>query len=162
MDEPAGVKKDGWIWGSRQMGNMSEKELQAWEQESMWFFLRHFISMLDWIATDNRVQFFRAESDLDRAQESIERKHVEFECVIRSFETQREVWRALARDYSSSPGHMAYANERVDMFNTLQEDAEDKYKSCAIAFLRERSEETIVKRVVCWRKEEDKRVGVDR
>ncbi|KAJ3967682.1 hypothetical protein EV361DRAFT_1007290 [Lentinula raphanica] len=72
---------------------MSSEELEKWEDKS------------------DSVQWFRAEADMERWQEQLEIKHAEFLRLIASFTKYRDAWDLLVNQYSSIPGHRAYAQE---------------------------------------------------
>ncbi|KAJ3978278.1 hypothetical protein F5890DRAFT_1479494, partial [Lentinula detonsa] len=116
-EDPVGVSADGWIWAAGRLSNMNEDEIREWEEIS------------------NRVQFFRAEADYETWQEELERKHADFVFLIGSFTKQRDDWAILAKNFSSTPGHVAYAKEHSNMFEALRADAGLKYKRCGIGFL---------------------------
>ncbi|KAJ3717726.1 hypothetical protein C8R42DRAFT_547207, partial [Lentinula raphanica] len=94
-------RKDGWIWHTSSLKHMSASELEKWEDKN------------------DSVQWFRAEADMERWQEQLEIKHAEFLRLIASFTTHRNAWESLAKSYSDSPGHLAYAREHQDMFDSL-------------------------------------------
>jgi hypothetical protein len=109
------------------------------------------------------VQWFRAESEFERSLERLEKTHAEFERLIRRFAFDRDAWQRLATEFSSTPGHVAYAREHSDMCETLRADADMKYEHGAIPFLRRRpAEVTLSDRVQVWRSEEDKLFAFDR
>lgn len=103
------------------------------------------------------IQWFRAEADYERSLERLEQKHGDFEQLIRQFAFDRNAWLRLSSEFSSTPGHVAYAKEHSNMYDTLRADAEMKYKHGAIPFLRKRAVgETLSDRVLMWRSEENK------
>ena len=83
--------------------------------------------------------------------------------VIARFKYDSEAWLRLSQaEFSATPGHVAYAKEHSDMFYTLREDAEAKYASCGIPFLRKLSAgETLADHINTWRKEEYKMFPFD-
>ncbi|KAJ3757151.1 hypothetical protein EV360DRAFT_84276 [Lentinula raphanica] len=140
-------KKDGWIWHTGSLKHMSASELEKWEDKN------------------DSVQWFRAEADMERWQEQLEIKHAEFLRLIASFKKHRDAWELLATQYSSrlTPGHTAYAKEHQDMFDSLRVDAEEKYRHCAIPFLRSRApDQSLGDRIILWRREEEKLFKFDR
>ncbi|KAJ3772331.1 hypothetical protein FB446DRAFT_643696 [Lentinula raphanica] len=142
---PAVEKKDGWIWHTSLLKHMSALEMEKWEDKN------------------DSVQWFRAEADMERWQEQLEIKHAEFLRLIASFTTHRNAWESLAKSYSDSPGHLAYAREHRDMFDSLRADAEEKYRTCALPFLRRReSGESLQDRILLWRRGEEKLFKWDR
>ncbi|KAJ3765858.1 hypothetical protein FB446DRAFT_654653, partial [Lentinula raphanica] len=140
-------KKDGWIWHTGSLKHMSASELEKWEDKN------------------DSVQWFRAEADMERWQEQLEIKHAEFLRLIASFKKHRDAWELLATQYSSrlTPGHTAYAKEHQDMFDSLRVNAEEKYRHCAIPFLRSRApDQSLGDRIILWRREEEKLFKFDR
>ncbi|KAJ3816224.1 hypothetical protein F5880DRAFT_1619604 [Lentinula raphanica] len=131
--------KEGWIWHHGSLKNMSPFELEKWEDKS------------------DSVQWFRAEADMERWQEQLEIKHAEFLRLITSFTKHRDAWDLLAKRYSTLPGHLAYAQEHRDLFDSLRVDAQERYQQSAVSFLLYRdSGETLADRIVRWRREEEK------
>ncbi|KAJ3831303.1 hypothetical protein F5878DRAFT_647757, partial [Lentinula raphanica] len=145
-DNVSSERKDGqWIWHTSSLKHMSASELEKWEDKN------------------DSVQWFRAEADMERWQEQLEIKHAEFLWLIASFTTHRNAWESLAKSYSDSPGHLAYAREHQDMFDSLRVDAEEKYRQCALPFFRHReSGESLENRIMLWRREEEKLFKWDR
>ncbi|KAJ3717399.1 hypothetical protein C8R42DRAFT_724306 [Lentinula raphanica] len=140
-------KKDGWIWHTGSLKHMNASELEKWEDKN------------------DSVQWFRAEADMEQWQEQLEIKHAEFLRLIASFKKHCDAWELLATQYSSclTPGHTAYAKEHRDMFDSLRVDAEEKYRHCAIPFLRNReSAQSLGDRIILWRREEEKLFKFDR
>ncbi|KAJ3715761.1 hypothetical protein C8R42DRAFT_725564 [Lentinula raphanica] len=132
-------KRDGWIWQHGSLKNMTPEELQRWEDQS------------------DSIHWFRAEADLERWQEQLEIKHAEFLRLIASFTKYRDAWDYVSAHFSPTPGHRAYALEHRDMFDSLRIDAEEKFRSCALPFLRcSISGNTLHDRVQLWRAEEEK------
>ncbi|KAJ3792862.1 hypothetical protein GGU11DRAFT_760400 [Lentinula aff. detonsa] len=144
-EDPVGVSADGWIWAAGRLSNMNEDKIREWEEIS------------------NRVQFFRAEADYETWQEELERKHADFVFLIGSFTKQRDDWAILAKNFSSTPGHVAYAKEHSNMFEALRADAGLKYKHCGIGFLVNTPlGEQLDRRIMAWRAQEEKHFAFDR
>ncbi|KAJ3780411.1 hypothetical protein GGU10DRAFT_337196 [Lentinula aff. detonsa] len=122
------------------------------------------VSADGWIwAAGNHVQFFRAEADYETWQEELERKHADFVFLIGSFTKQRDDWAILAKNFSSTPGHVAYAKEHSNMFEALRADAGLKYKRCGIGFLVNTPlGEQLDRRIMAWRAQEEKHFAFDR
>ena len=106
---------------------MTTTEIEAWEETSTfildWELLRLMTSI-----TDDRIQWFRAEANFEHWQERLESLHVEFMHVIARFTKDRDSWATLATQYSPTTGHVAYAKEHADMFESLRLDAEMKFR----------------------------------
>ncbi|KAJ4001515.1 hypothetical protein F5050DRAFT_1803226 [Lentinula boryana] len=119
-EDPVGVSTDGWIWAAGCLSNMNEDEIREWEEIS------------------NHVQFFCTEADYETWQEELEQKHADFVFLIGSFTKQWDDWVILAKNFSSTPGHVVYAKEHSNMFEALRADAGLKYKRCGIRFLEEK------------------------
>lgn len=95
--------------------------------------------------------------------ERLEQKHADFERIIRRFAYDRDSWNRLAKEFSTSRGHVAYAIEHSDKYETLRVDAVKKYESGGIPFLRKRPDGvSLSNRLLSWRSEEDKVFNFDR
>lgn len=116
----------------------------------------------DFIVGDS-VQWFRAEAEFERALERMEQKHAEFERIIRRFAYDRDSWNRLADEFSTSPGHIAYAKEQADKCETMRADAAMKYEHGGIPFLMKRLDKaSLCNCVLIWRSEENKMFNFDR
>ncbi|KAJ8096384.1 hypothetical protein PM082_011546 [Marasmius tenuissimus] len=144
--EKRGVTADGWIWCPRSTGKMNEEQIKHWADIC------------------DRVQWTRAEAAFERWQEQLERKHAEFMRCIASFASARDTWQTLSsEEYSSTPGHRAYAKEHSDMYETLRVDCETKYKACGIPILHNiPSGKTLSDQVALFREAENKYFTFDR
>lgn len=100
---------------------------------------------------DDRIQWFRAEADFERWQERVESLHAEFTRMIDRFTKDRDSWASLATKHSTTAGHVAYAKEHADMFESLRLDAELKFKQVRLDFLTTSVGETLADRVLLWR-----------
>ncbi|KAF6746393.1 hypothetical protein DFP72DRAFT_1152449 [Ephemerocybe angulata] len=89
--------EDGWIWKLGTIGNLSEVEISAWEDEG------------------DRVHWFRAEAEMERWREQWEVKLIEFLRCIRSFTKMSDVWKSLS-DRSSDTSYAIYANKKSAMY----------------------------------------------
>ncbi|KAK1215224.1 hypothetical protein PQX77_022175 [Marasmius sp. AFHP31] len=129
--------KDGWIWSGKALKEMTETEIEQWEN------------------TSDRVQFFRAEAEYERALEELEYKHGCFGNTIRYFFAKRDVWKScLGKGLGA--GFEAYAREHADMFQALRLDAEAKFRICGITTLIDESNgKTLAERVIKFRKAEE-------
>ncbi|EDR13061.1 uncharacterized protein LACBIDRAFT_322480 [Laccaria bicolor S238N-H82] len=87
------------------MGKLSEKDLKAWAEEG------------------DRVQWSRAEAEMQCWQEEWERKQAEFMCCIRSFDKMSHVWAQLSKS-SPSQGHAAYTSKKSAMFSQMKQIAQ--------------------------------------
>ncbi|KAK1224256.1 hypothetical protein PQX77_012834, partial [Marasmius sp. AFHP31] len=144
--EKRGVTADGWIWCPRSTGKMNEEQLKRWADVC------------------DRVQWTRAEAAFERWQEQLERKHAEFMRCIAFFASARDTWQTLSTEqYSSTPGHRAYAREHSDIYETLRVDCENKYKACAIPILHNiPGGQTLSDQVALFREAENKYFSFDR
>ncbi|KAK7013621.1 hypothetical protein VNI00_019465 [Paramarasmius palmivorus] len=143
-DEGITVKDDGWIWNPGQLQRMTGAEMKDWEE------------------TSDRVQWFRAEAEFERAREEVEIKHAEFARCIRFFACMRDKWTTCA-EQSAFPGHAAYAREHSDIYDALRQDAEAKFSRCSIPMLRTvPSGKTLADQVIAYRAQEEKYFDFDR
>ena len=161
QSENPGVPPEGWIWSSGRLKNMSATEIEAWEETST-FILDWGPLQLTYCITDDRIQWFRAEADFERWQECVESLHAEFTCVIARFTKDRDSWATLATKYSPTAGHVAYAKEHADMFESLRLDAEMKFRHAQLDFLKTSAGETLADRVLLWRANQETAFGFDR
>jgi 5,10-methylene-tetrahydrofolate dehydrogenase/methenyl tetrahydrofolate cyclohydrolase len=77
------------------------------------------------IASGDRVQWFRAEADVQRWQEQGEQKLAELLRTVRSFKKMSAVWKQLAEMQSADrPGAKAYARQKAAMYQRRMEEAE--------------------------------------
>ncbi|KAJ7931951.1 hypothetical protein B0H13DRAFT_1857371 [Mycena leptocephala] len=92
--QKAEERKEGWPWRDLgRMGKLTDEEMDAWSQEA------------------DRVQWFRAEAEVQRWQEHVEMRLAELLRTIRSFRKWHEVWSSLA-EQQDNPGHAAYAKQK--------------------------------------------------
>ncbi|KAE9388465.1 hypothetical protein BT96DRAFT_947596 [Gymnopus androsaceus JB14] len=69
----------------------------------------------------------------------------------------QDAWGHLADNFSTSPGHVAYAKEHSNKYETLRMDAVMKYTHGSIPFLRKRPNEvTLSDQLLVWRSKENK------
>ncbi|RDB28165.1 hypothetical protein Hypma_001335 [Hypsizygus marmoreus] len=101
---------NGWIWHLGVIGKLSDEELE------------------DWLDEGDRVQWFRAEAEVERWQEQWETKQAEFLRCIRSFGKMQFVWTELA-DSQTTIGHIAYARQKAAMYARMARDAQAKFNT---------------------------------
>ncbi|KAJ7572142.1 hypothetical protein C8J56DRAFT_1035828, partial [Mycena floridula] len=99
-------KEDGWIWNLAGKGVLSSDEMVVFEEES------------------DRVQWFRAEADYERALEVWETRQAEFIRGIRYFKTLSTTWADIAKDSGEDAGKMAYTKQKSAMYARMHSDAE--------------------------------------
>ncbi|KAF8966729.1 hypothetical protein BDZ97DRAFT_1756333 [Flammula alnicola] len=100
-------RKEGWLWRIRPTSRLTEDELREWLEEG------------------DRVQWFRAEAEMQRWQEEWEIKQVEFLRCIRYFEQMSITWNELAT--RSSGGKAAYAKKKSAMFHEMTTHARNLF-----------------------------------
>ncbi|KAJ6514598.1 hypothetical protein DFH09DRAFT_1431747 [Mycena vulgaris] len=103
----ASERPEGWLWQLGKMGRLSQTEMEEWSSEGMC----------------DRVQWFRAEAEMQRWQEQKEQKLVELLRTIRSFDKMGRVWTQLADLAPNQPGHAAYARQKAAMYERRAEEA---------------------------------------
>ncbi|KAK6997020.1 CxC2 domain-containing protein [Favolaschia claudopus] len=102
---------DGWIWNLGKYTRMTDQEMDAWASEG------------------DRVQWFRAEADMQRWQEQIEQKLAELLRTRRSFLKMESVWLELAPlQPLDRPGAAAYARQKAAMYQRRASEAYTKLK----------------------------------
>ena len=107
---------------------MSNAEMEAWANEGgllliavTFFFMRY---------PGDRVQWFRAEAEMQRWQEQCEQKLVELLRIRRSFGKMESVWVLLAdMQPSEAHGSKAYARQKAAMYARRKSEAETKIKA---------------------------------
>ncbi|KAJ7018652.1 hypothetical protein C8F04DRAFT_1198692 [Mycena alexandri] len=107
-------KEDGWIWKMGRVGKMTGQEMDAWVKEG------------------DRVQWFRAEAEMQRWQEEVEAKLAELRTTFRSFALYKEAWTKMANCQDASDiGHIAYAKQKAEMFRRREEEGRDALRRTA-------------------------------
>jgi hypothetical protein len=85
----------------------------------------------------DRVQWFRAEAEMERWREEWEVKQADFLRCIRSFGKMADVWQKLSAGASkpegcsraSEPGRTAYANQKSAMFRDMERHAKTMFRN---------------------------------
>ncbi|KAF8135240.1 hypothetical protein K438DRAFT_1640334, partial [Mycena galopus ATCC 62051] len=91
-------RKEGWIW-TLKPGKMTEAEFDDWTKEG------------------DKVQWFRAEAEMERWREQIEMKLAEWRTTMWSFAKYRDVWTELAKQEDPHDiGYIAYATQQAAIF----------------------------------------------
>ncbi|KAJ7939058.1 hypothetical protein B0H13DRAFT_1851231 [Mycena leptocephala] len=92
-------RPEGWLWQLGKLTKMSNNEMEAWSNEG------------------DRVQWFRAEAEMQRWQEQWEQKLVELLRTARSFSRMQAVWTQLSKNQPQGrPGARAYALQKAAMY----------------------------------------------
>ncbi|KAJ7509367.1 hypothetical protein B0H11DRAFT_2184477 [Mycena galericulata] len=104
-------RPEGWLWQLGKLTKMSSTEMEAWSNEG------------------DRVQWFRAEAEMQRWQEQWEQKLVELLRTRRSFGKMESVWAQLAdMQPSEAHGAKAYARQKAAMYARRKSEAEMQVK----------------------------------
>ena len=75
----------------------------------------------------DRVQWFRAEAEMQRWQEQVEGKLAELLRTIRSFGKMKDIWTKLScMQADDLPGHVAYAKRQAAIYARLECDSKKK------------------------------------
>ncbi|KAK6996204.1 CxC2 domain-containing protein [Favolaschia claudopus] len=94
--QKAEARSEGWLWRDLgKMGKLTSEEMDEWSQES------------------DRVQWFRAEAEVERWREHVEMRLAELLRSIRSFRKWDTVWTELADGVQA--GYCAYAKQKAHM-----------------------------------------------
>ncbi|KAJ6479795.1 hypothetical protein C8R45DRAFT_1101241 [Mycena sanguinolenta] len=99
------VQSEGWLWQLGKLAKMSDVEMEAWASEG------------------DRVQWFRAETEMQRWQEQIEQKLAELLRTYRSFTKMQAVWLELAAS-AVQHGAAAYARQKAAMYMRRASEAD--------------------------------------
>ncbi|KAJ6470132.1 hypothetical protein C8R47DRAFT_1222765 [Mycena vitilis] len=98
-------RPEGWLWQLGKLAKMSDAEMDEWSNEG------------------DRVQWFRAEAEMQRWQEQGEQKLAELLRTNRSFLKMQQTWSALAAS-NNRPGHRAYAKQKANMYQKRADAAQ--------------------------------------
>jgi hypothetical protein len=117
-------RKEGWLWTFGKMGKMSSEEMKAWSDEGA--FRQKSVGTTNSGHGDSgdRVQWFRAEADMQRWEEQVEQKLAELRTTIRSFAGYKVVWTKLADTQDQDQlGRVAYAKQKAAMWEARENQA---------------------------------------
>ncbi|KDR66863.1 hypothetical protein GALMADRAFT_283703 [Galerina marginata CBS 339.88] len=104
--ESSQPREDGWIWSFKSGKEMSDADLQKWMDDG------------------DRVQWFRAEAEMERWQEEWEAKQAEFKRCINTF-----------RKMSDNAGKVAYAKRQSAIFGEMERRAVELFKQAGYEHL---------------------------
>ena len=82
----------------------------------------------------DRVQWFRAEAEMQCWQEEWELKKAEFLCCIRHFIKMADVWNNLTKSNQSN-GSAAYARKKAAMYEEMARDARNQFNKAGYSHL---------------------------
>lgn len=90
----------------------------------------------------DRVQWFRAQADMERWQEEVEILEEEFRRAIRGFEKMEQVWSSLAMSEGSksdfdprvAKGKMAYGKKKAAMYGEMAKEARMVFHSIGATY----------------------------
>ncbi|KAJ7131849.1 hypothetical protein C8R43DRAFT_956812 [Mycena crocata] len=133
---------DSWIWKPRR-GKMNEEEMKSWSEEG------------------DRVQWARAEAEMERQQEAYEQKLAEFKRTMRSFHRESDIWKTVAmeHDEAKKAGHAAFARKEAAMLAQMNRDCEDKLRGCYSKAEEVLKADRIVNLVIDLREPQDARLA---
>ncbi|KAJ7719106.1 hypothetical protein B0H16DRAFT_1795918 [Mycena metata] len=117
--DPNPANKNGWLWELRRPSNMTDTEMRDWETEG------------------DRVQWARAEGEMDRFQEQVEIKLAEFLRCLAAFDFNTRAWNHLGRMPDQKPGYAERANETAHMWARLTEQCREHLISAGFKFALE-------------------------
>jgi hypothetical protein len=128
--------QDGWLWSLIDSGKMSQAEMEEWEAEGLSSHRLMFTQPILSLATGDRVQFFRAQAEMERWQEQFEIKHAEFMRCIKTFQSLKDIWNTLAINGSRGPeiGSTAFARRQSAMFAQMENECREHYKAIGEPF----------------------------
>lgn len=84
--------------------------------------------------TGDRVQWFRAEAEMERWQEEVEIKQADFIRCINYFGKMSDVWMSLQGSITS-PGKIAYAKKKSAMFKEMELSARHLFAKAGYSHL---------------------------
>ncbi|KAJ7711700.1 hypothetical protein B0H16DRAFT_1744912 [Mycena metata] len=117
--DPNPANKNGWLWELRRPSNMTDTEMRDWETEG------------------DRVQWARAEGEMDRFQEQVEIKLAEFLRCLAAFDFNTRAWNHLGGMPDQKPGYAERANETAHMWARLTEQCREHLISAGFKFALE-------------------------
>ncbi|KAJ7609721.1 hypothetical protein DFH06DRAFT_1148295 [Mycena polygramma] len=126
QEEKREQRPEGWLWQLGKMGKLSQSEMDEWSNGRMKVgnYPRSSTEIGYNSILGDRVQWFRAEAEMQRWQEQKEQKLVELLRTIRSFAKMQKVWTRLGQSHSANqPGHAAYARQKASMHERRAEEA---------------------------------------
>ncbi|KAJ7683159.1 hypothetical protein B0H14DRAFT_2654984 [Mycena olivaceomarginata] len=113
LEEKREERPEGWLWQLGKMGRLSQNEMDEWSSEG------------------DRVQWFRAEAEMQRWQEQKEQKLIELLRTVRRYLKMQQVWTQLA------DGHAAYATQKAAMYQRRTEETQKLVQVGGYGFLLE-------------------------
>lgn len=75
----------------------------------------------------DRIQWFRAEAEMQRWQEEVERMQAKFMRCIRSFSRMEDAWMNVATSAPDKAGHAAYAKRQAAMWARMKRECRMKF-----------------------------------
>ncbi|KAJ7815199.1 hypothetical protein B0H14DRAFT_3746508 [Mycena olivaceomarginata] len=115
-------RPEGWLWQLGKLTSMTDAEMDAWAVEG------------------DRVQWFRAEVEMQRWQEQVEQKLAELLRMGRSFAKMQSVWSELAeRQLPDQLGAAAYAHQKAAMYARRTAEVHRKLRELGYENLLERN-----------------------
>ncbi|KAJ7836581.1 hypothetical protein B0H14DRAFT_2589646 [Mycena olivaceomarginata] len=108
VKKSADERPEGWLWQLGRLCKMTEAEMNEWSNEG------------------DRVQWFRAEAEMQRWQEQGKQKLAELLRTNRSFLKMADTWITLASQTTQAcrPGHSAYARQKAATYRKRAETAQ--------------------------------------
>ncbi|KAJ6503646.1 hypothetical protein C8R45DRAFT_923990 [Mycena sanguinolenta] len=118
-------RPDGWLWQLGKLCKMTDAEMDAWSHEGEDTFDGLFHTYLT-LPEGDRVQWFRAEAEMQRWQEQCEQKLAELLRTNRSFLKMADTWTTVASQTAAAcgPGHSAYAKQKAAIYHRRAEAAQ--------------------------------------
>ncbi|KAJ7924289.1 hypothetical protein B0H13DRAFT_2315685 [Mycena leptocephala] len=119
-------RPEGWVWQLGRLSKMSDAEMDEWSNEGELAGPAHSTYLIaPRMIKGDRVQWFRAEAEMQRWQEQKEQKLAELLRTNRSFLKMEATWAILALDSAQkSLGHSAYARQKAAMYRKRAERAQ--------------------------------------
>ncbi|KAJ7305423.1 hypothetical protein DFH08DRAFT_825113 [Mycena albidolilacea] len=118
-------RPEGWLWHLGRLSKMSDTEIDEWsnEGEALTFRVLNVLNLTT--PQGDRVQWFRAEAEMQRWQEQGEQKLAELLRTNHSFLKMEDTWTALAlQNAQTKPEHSAYAKQKAVMYRKRAEMAQ--------------------------------------
>jgi hypothetical protein len=129
----ASVIPNGWLWNLGALGKMTEQELANWSDEGICNFCQTGPIHADNCVGD-RVQWFRAEAEMQRWQEQTEQKLAELLRTSESFRKMQEIWTDLSKHHVG--GYVAYAKQKAAIYGRMACSCDDGLARAGYSGLR--------------------------
>jgi len=128
------LRTDGWIWAFKPHSGMSDEDVEQWMVEGEYSADSIALNWEKFILLGDRVQWFRAEAEMERWREEWEIKQADFLRCIRSFAKMSSVWQVIASN-TVEAGKCAYAKHKSAVFKEMEKHARTLFNDAGYGHL---------------------------